>query len=100
MKNVIYMEVYRDGTLQNTFYNYYDIARSLIDSLYMSKFGGKNHKLKENYNYSNKMIFTYTTYIYNSDETKTKYEYIYYNIPCSCNRLDTNKLLEVLSNAN
>lgn len=98
-ENIIYMEVYRNEELQNTFYNYFDITRSLLDSLYMSKFGGTNHKLKEYCNYSDRMNFTYITYLYNSNDTKTKFEYKYYNIPCNCNRLDTYKLLEVLFNA-
>ena len=98
-ENIIFMEVYRNGELQNTFYNYFDIVRSLLDSIYMGKFGGSNHKIKEHYNYSDRMNFTYTTYSYDCENNKTKYEYKYYNIPCTCNRLDTCKLLEALNHA-
>lgn len=100
MTNKIILEVYKNNKLVNTFNNEYDNIKSLIDCFYSVQFVSKNYKLKEKTNYTDKMDFTFICYNYNYDGTKDTYKYIYKNIPCQSNRLDTNKLLKVIEKSN
>ena len=94
MTDKIIQEVYKNGELVNTLTNEYDNIKSLIDSFYHSKFVNKTYKLKEKTNYTDKMEFVLYFYYYNNIGEKDTYKYIYKNVPCSCNRLNTNELLK------
>ena len=100
MNNKIILEVYKNNKLVNTFNNEYDNIKSLIDCFYSVQFVSKNYKLKEKTNYTDKMEFTFMYHSYDCDGTKDTFKHIYKNIPCKSNRLDTDKLLEVLKNEN
>lgn len=79
----MYQEIYYNKKLIQTNDNQKDITMYLFNVIYLSKFK-KLHKIKENYNYSDKMNFT----IKSGDFTIK-----IYNAPCKNNCLDIESLL-------
>lgn len=79
----MYQEIYYNKKLIQTNENEKDITMYLFNVIYLSKFK-KLHKIKEHYDYSNKMSFT----IKSGDFTIK-----IYNAPCKNNCLDIERLM-------
>ena len=79
----MYQETYYNKKLIQKNYNEKDIIMYLFNVIYLSKFK-KLYKIKESYDYSDKMSFTIKS---------GNFTIKIYNVPCKCNCLDVDTLL-------
>lgn len=93
----MYVEVYQDGQLKNTWNNQQDITMQLLSYFFRNKNGKNNNftiKIKDN---GEDAKITITTWFYNCKNEKEKTILNFYNVPMNYGWIDTykiNKLIE------
>lgn len=96
--NKIIREIYQNNKLVNTFINQRDNIKSLFNDFYVTKFVNKTFRIQEKTNYTDHMQIIVTWYYYDCNMNKVHFKAIYKNLPCKGNRLDADKLMEIVQN--
>ena len=85
----IYVEVYQDKKLVNTWKDEETNKNQLIQFLWRkSVLKSNNLKVEYSYNYSDKQIISFIEKSYNCDNSYTTFEYKFYNVPTKCGYLN------------
>lgn len=97
--NKIVVEVLQNKKLVNVWTDEKNNIINLLGFLYSKTIlKNKGYKIRYKYNYTDKQVINIIYSYYNYDNTKTTFNYIFYNIPTNLAYLDTlaiNKKMEV-----
>ena len=98
MNDKMYVEVYQDNELKNTWKNQQDITMQLLNYFFKEKKSKKynnfNIRIKDN---GDDAIITIKTWFYNCNDEKSTTILKFYNIPMKYGWLDTFKINQLIN---
>lgn len=96
MINKMYVEIFQDGKLKNTWYNQQDITMQLLSYFFQEKKSkNKNFSIRIK-DRGNDAIITIATWFYNYKNEQEKTILKFYNIPMNYGFIDTYKINQLI----